>query len=94
MDFELVKYSIKAYLKRKDKDLTKLSIYANKLGVSKEVANYIKIFYEQYGIKGTISLYHMDKLVDEIEAFNIGCEYGEYCQCLLQLLIIYSKILL
>ena len=28
---------------------------------------------------GTISLYHKGKLVDEIEAFNIGCEYGEYC---------------
>lgn len=46
MDFELVKYSIKAYLKRKDKDLTKLSIYANKLGIGKEVANYLEIYYE------------------------------------------------
>ena len=46
MDFELVKYSIKAYLKRKDKDLTKLSIYASKLGIEKEVANYLEIFYE------------------------------------------------
>ncbi|MBQ2069513.1 MAG: hypothetical protein II467_01125 [Bacilli bacterium] len=28
---------------------------------------------------GTIKLYHKGKLVDEIEAKNIGCEYGEYC---------------
>ena len=28
---------------------------------------------------GTISLYHKGKLIDEIEAKNIGCEYGEYC---------------
>ena len=46
MDFELVKHSIKAYLKRKDKDLTKLSIYAKKLGIEKELANYLEIFYE------------------------------------------------
>ncbi len=29
---------------------------------------------------GTIKLYHKNKLVDEIEAKNIGCEYGEYCE--------------
>ena len=29
--------------------------------------------------KGTISLYHKKKLVDVIEAENIGCEYGEFC---------------
>lgn len=46
MDFELVKYSIKAYLKRKDKDLNKLSLYAKKLGIVKEVANYLEFFYE------------------------------------------------
>ena len=46
IDFKLVKYSIKAYLKRKDKDLTKLSMYADKLGVSKEVAHYLEFFYE------------------------------------------------
>lgn len=28
--------------------------------------------------KGTIKLYHKNKLIDEIEALNIGCEYGEY----------------
>ena len=27
---------------------------------------------------GVIRLYHKNKLVDEIEAKNIGCEYGEY----------------
>ncbi|MBO4668065.1 MAG: type IV toxin-antitoxin system AbiEi family antitoxin domain-containing protein [Bacilli bacterium] len=46
IDFELIKYSIKTYLKRKDKDLTKLSIYARKLGIEKEVANYLEFFYE------------------------------------------------
>ena len=46
MDFELVKYSIKSYLKRKDKDLTKLSTYASQLGIGKEVASYLEIFYE------------------------------------------------
>ena len=29
--------------------------------------------------KGVISLYRRGKLVDEIEAENVGCEYGEYC---------------
>ncbi|MCF0124221.1 MAG: hypothetical protein HUJ68_00395 [Clostridia bacterium] len=28
--------------------------------------------------KGTIKLYHKNKLVDEIECLNIGCEYGEF----------------
>lgn len=28
--------------------------------------------------KGTIKLYHNGKLVDEIQAENVGCEYGEY----------------
>ena len=27
---------------------------------------------------GIIKLYHKNKLIDEIEALNIGCEYGEY----------------
>lgn len=46
MDFELVKYSIRAYLKRKDKNLTKLVIYANKMGIAKEVTNFMEIFCE------------------------------------------------
>lgn len=28
--------------------------------------------------KGTVKLYHCGKLIDEIEALNVGCEYGEY----------------
>ena len=28
--------------------------------------------------KGTIKLYHRGKLVDEVYAENVGCEYGEY----------------
>ena len=46
MDSELVKYSIKAYLKRKDKDLVKLSNYAEKMGIKEEVMNYLEVFYE------------------------------------------------
>ena len=30
--------------------------------------------------KGTVCLYHRNKLVDRITAENIGCEYGEYSQ--------------
>lgn len=29
--------------------------------------------------KGTIELYHKDKLIDRIHCENVGCEYGEYC---------------
>ena len=46
MDSELVKYSIKEYIKRKDKNLIKLSIYADKMGIKKEVITYMEIFYE------------------------------------------------
>lgn len=46
MDSEHVKYSIRAYLKRKDKDLVKLSNYANQMGIKKQVMNYIEVFYE------------------------------------------------
>ncbi len=46
MDSELVKYSIKAFLKYKDKDLLKLSNYAEKMGIKEEVMNYIEVFYE------------------------------------------------
>ena len=28
--------------------------------------------------KGVVKLYHHKKLIDEIEAHNVGCEYGEY----------------
>ena len=46
MDSEHVKYSIRAYLKRKDKDLVKLSNYAKELGIKDEVMNYLEVFYE------------------------------------------------
>ena len=46
MDSEHVKYSIRAYLKRKDKDLVKISNYANQMGIKKQVMNYIEVFYE------------------------------------------------
>ena len=46
MDIELVKYSVKEYLKRKDKDLNKLSTYADKMGINKEVMDFVSIMYE------------------------------------------------
>lgn len=46
MDSEHVKYSIKEYIKRKDKDLVKLSNYAKEMGIKEEVMNYIEVFYE------------------------------------------------
>lgn len=46
MDSEHVKYSIREYIKRKDKDITKLSQYAEKMGIKEEVMNYLEVFYE------------------------------------------------
>lgn len=46
MDFEHVKYSIRLYLKRKDKDLIKLANYASKMGIKDEVMNYLEVVYE------------------------------------------------
>ena len=46
MDSEHVKHSIREYIKRKDKDLVKLSKYAEKLGIKKEVMDYVEVFYE------------------------------------------------
>ncbi|HOO67833.1 MAG TPA: type IV toxin-antitoxin system AbiEi family antitoxin domain-containing protein [Bacilli bacterium] len=46
MDIELIKYSIREYLKRKDKDINKLSNYADKMGINKEVMNLVSIMYE------------------------------------------------
>ena len=46
MDSEHIKYSIKEYIKRKDKDLVKLSHYAKEMGIKEEVMNYIEVFYE------------------------------------------------
>ena len=46
MDSEHVKYSIREYLKRKDKDIIKLSNYAEKMGIKDDVMNYLEVFYE------------------------------------------------
>ena len=46
MDLGYVKYAIREYIKRKDKDLIKLSKYADKMGVKDEVMNFMEIFYE------------------------------------------------
>lgn len=46
MDSEFIKYSIREYIKRKDKDLIKLSKYADKMGIKKEVMDFIEVFYE------------------------------------------------
>ena len=46
MDSDHVKHSIREYVKRKDKDLVKLSKYAEKLGIKKEVRDYVEVFYE------------------------------------------------
>lgn len=46
MDLEHIKYSIREYLKRKDKDLTKLSLYAEKLNIKEEVMDLINMLYE------------------------------------------------
>ena len=41
MDFEHLKHSVREYVKRKDKDLFKLSLYAEKLGVKEAVMDYV-----------------------------------------------------
>ena len=46
MDSEHVKHSVREYLKRKDKDLVKLSLYAEKLGVKEVVMDYVSMMYE------------------------------------------------
>lgn len=46
MDLEHVKYSIREYIKRKDKDLIKLSKYADIFGIKKEVMDFLELFYE------------------------------------------------
>ena len=46
MDSEFVKYNIREYIKRKDKDLIKLSKYAEKMGIKKEVMDFMEVFYE------------------------------------------------
>ena len=46
MDSEFVKHSVREYIKRKDKDLIKLSKYADKMGIKKEVMDFLEVFYE------------------------------------------------
>ena len=46
MDSEHVKYSIRKYIRSKDKNIIKLSKYADKMGIKKEVMNYVEMFYE------------------------------------------------
>lgn len=46
MDIEHVKYSVRQYLKRKDKNLIKLSKYADKIGKKDEIMNFISMIYE------------------------------------------------
>ena len=46
MDSEFVKHSIREYIKRKDKDLIKLSKYAEKMGIKKEIMDFMEVFYE------------------------------------------------
>ena len=46
MDSEHIKHSIREYIKRKDKDLVKLSLYAEKLGIKDVVMNYVGMMYE------------------------------------------------
>ena len=46
MDLELIKHSVKEYIKRNDKDLVKLSLYAEKLGIRDVVMDYVGMMYE------------------------------------------------
>ena len=46
MDMEHVKYSVREYIKRKDKDLVKLSLYAEKLGIKEVVMDYVGMMYD------------------------------------------------
>ena len=46
MDLEHVKYSIREYIKSKNKDLIRLSKYADKMGIKKEVMDFVEVFYE------------------------------------------------
>lgn len=44
MDFECIKHSISEYKKMKDKDLVKLSLYAEKLGIKEVLMDYMDMF--------------------------------------------------
>ncbi len=45
MDLEHIKYSVREYIKRKDKDLVKLSLYAEKMGIKERVIDYVSMMY-------------------------------------------------
>ena len=46
MDLEHIKYAVKEYIKRKDKDLIKLSKYADIFGIKEEVMDFVSMMYE------------------------------------------------
>lgn len=46
MDMEHVKYAVREYIRRKDKDLIKLSKYADMFGIKEEVMDFVSIMYE------------------------------------------------
>ena len=44
---ELIRFnSIREYIKSKNKDLIRLSKYADKMGIKKEVMDFVEVFYE------------------------------------------------
>lgn len=45
MDIEHIKYSVREYIKRKDKDIIKLNDYAKKLGIKDEVIEFVAMMY-------------------------------------------------
>lgn len=46
MDIEHIKYAVREYIKRKDKDLIKLSKYADMFGIKEEVMDFVSMMYE------------------------------------------------
>ena len=46
MNSEDIKHSVREYIKRKDKDLVRLSLYAEKLGIREVVMDYVGMMYE------------------------------------------------
>ncbi len=46
MDVEHIKYSVREYVKLKDKDLAKLTSYAEQLGIKEVVMDYVGMMYE------------------------------------------------
>lgn len=46
LDLEHIKYCVRKYIKIKDKNLDKLSLYAEKLGIKEAVMDYIGMMYE------------------------------------------------